>query len=130
MEKIIHKISYYRKKLGLTLAMVMLMGSFVYAQNAQKPNDVFAASNRDAKIVKFYPSPATSIINFEFSNEIGKNYILQVYSFTGKKMIETPVSANKMTLTLNSDFYRGIYIIRLCDKSGKVLETSKFQVIR
>jgi len=130
MEKFLQKISYYRKKIGLTLAVMMLMGSFVHAQSPQKPNDVFAASSKEPRIVKFYPSPATSIINFEFSNEVNKNYVLQIYSFTGKKIVETPVSTNKITLTLNSDFYRGIYIIRLCDKSGKVIETSKFQVIR
>jgi len=128
MKKFLQTISYYRKKIGITVAVMMLMGSFVHAQTPQKPNDVFAS--RDAKLVKFYPSPATSIINFEFTAEIDKNYVLQVYSFTGKKMVEKPVSGNKMTLTLNSDFYRGIYIIRLCDKSGKVVETSKFQVIR
>ncbi len=129
MKKLLQKTTYYRKKIGITIAVMMLMGSFVHAQSPQKPNDVFAG--RETKLVKFYPSPATSIINFEFSTETEKsNYVLQVYSFTGKKMIETPVASNKITLTLNSDFYRGIYIIRLCDKSGKVVETSKFQVIR
>ena len=125
MKKIIHKLFYYHKKISLTLVMVLLMGWFVYAGNGN--DNIF---DRQVKIVKFYPNPATSLINFEFPTEIDKNFMLQVYSFTGKKMTEMPVSANKITLTLNNEFYRGIYIFRLSDKSGKVIETGKFQVIK
>ncbi len=85
--------------------------------------------NLQIKTVKCYPNPAISFVNFEFSSDaISKNYSLQVYSFTGKKMYETTVSNLKITLSLTNDFYRGIYVYQVRDKSGRILETGKFQV--
>jgi len=124
MKGIIHKLYFYRKKLGLIMVLV-LAGCFVYAEGGP---DAFFDSQ--VKVVKFYPNPATSYINFEFSNDVDKNYVLQIYSFVGKKMSELPVSSNKISLTLSNDFSRGIYLFRLVDKSGKVVETGKFQVIK
>ncbi len=124
MKAIIHKLYLFRKKISLTLVLAV-MGWFVYAGGG---HDSFF--DRQPKIVKFYPNPATSLINFEFSNDVDKNYVLQVYSFIGKKMYEAPVSFNKISVILSNDFYRGIYLFRLCDKTGKVIETGKFQVIK
>lgn len=84
-----------------------------------------------AKIVKCYPNPAVSFVNFEFGTDVlSKNYSLQVYSFTGKKMYETNVTNAKITLTLNDEFYRGIYVYQFIDRSGRILETGKFQVAK
>ncbi|HWB28595.1 MAG TPA: T9SS type A sorting domain-containing protein [Chitinophagaceae bacterium] len=130
MKIFIHKLFYYRKKIGLTLVFLVLAGWFVYAGNGGKEiydYDYYGQPN----IVKFYPNPATSLINFEFPNEAGdSSYILQIYSFTGRKMTEMPVNSNKITLTLTNDYYRGLYIFHLVDKSGKLIEAGKFQVIR
>ena len=92
---------------------------------------VYAAGNNNnflpqPKVVKCYPNPATSVVNFEFPAP----YTLQIYSFTGKKMTEVAASANKVSVILNNDFYRGIYIYQLRDKTGRVIETGKFQVIK
>lgn len=81
----------------------------------------------DPKIVKFYPNPATSFINFEFPQQIDKSYSLAIYSFVGKKMTELSVSSKKLVVPL-SDYYRGIYVFQLKDKTGKIIETGKFQV--
>lgn len=115
MTKIVHK-SYLKK---LLLIVLLVMCGFVYAQ-AQQP----------VKIVKFYPNPAVSVINFEFPKNIDKTYTLQIYTFTGKKMTNIAVSANKLSVTLDNDFYRGIYIYQLHDKTGKIIESGKFQVVR
>lgn len=100
-------------------------------------NEAFINSNADnftplqAKIVKCYPNPAISFVNFEFSTDVlSKSYSLQVYSFTGKKMYETNVSNSKITLLLTNEFYRGLYVYQFTDKSGKILETGKFQVTK
>lgn len=83
------------------------------------------------KSIKCYPNPAVSFINFEFpAAYISKNYSLQVFSFTGKKMYEANVTTAKALLTFSNDFYRGIYVYQLQDKTGKILETGKFQVSR
>src|SRR4051794_15484586 len=87
------------------------ISSFTFPANSQ---------NTKVDILKCYPNPATSFVNFEFDKSIDKSYILQVYSFVGKKMFETPVSNNKIIVTL-TDFYRGIYIYQLRDRSGQIL---------
>ena len=81
------------------------------------------------EIIKCYPNPATSFVNFEFDKNIDKSYVLQVYSFVGKKMVETPVSNSKITVTLN-DFNRGLYVYQLRDKSGQTVMAGKFQVVK
>lgn len=116
------------------LKKVFLIIALAFAVTA---NEAFINNNADsftplqAKIVKCYPNPAISFVNFEFATDvISKSYFLQVYSFTGKKMYETNVSNSKITLLLTNEFYRGIYVYQFSDKSGKILETGKFQVTK
>lgn len=125
MKRFLHKLFYYYKKIILTLALLVATGWFVYGD--PPPPGPFQTQ---VKIVKFYPNPATSLINFEFPNEYNNNYVIQIYSFTGKKMTELPVSASKITVNLTNEYYRGLYIFHLTDKSGKLIEAGKFQVIK
>ncbi len=84
-----------------------------------------------SKMVKCYPNPATSFVNFDFNGSVnGKDYQLQVYSFSGKKLYETAVSNQRNNLPLGNDFYRGLYIYQVKDKAGKILESGKFQVVK
>jgi len=89
------------------------------------------ADTQKAKVemIRCYPNPATSFVNFEFSKNVDKSYLLQVYSFVGKKMAETPVSSSKITITLD-DYNRGLYVYQLRDKSGQTVMAGKFQVIK
>ncbi|MFN4007697.1 MAG: T9SS type A sorting domain-containing protein [Chitinophagaceae bacterium] len=91
---------------------------------------IFDSKVTAAKVTKVYPNPAISFINFEFADAADKGFTIQLYSFIGRKMYEQPVNANKLTITLSSDFYRGIYIYHLRDKTGQLLESGKFQVAR
>jgi hypothetical protein len=120
MAKIVRK-SYFKK---LLVIAAMTVSGFVYAD---KPNDNFYPQ---VKIVKCYPNPAVSIINFEFASNFDRNYVLQIYSFTGRKMTELSLSSNKISVTLNNDYYRGLYIYHLQDKSGRIIESGKFQVVK
>lgn len=110
----------------LLLATIFVASGWIFcgAGNAFVPTDV------QVKIVKFYPNPATSFINFEFPANIDRTYSLSIYSFSGKKMKDIPVSSSKLSIILSDDFYRGIYIFQLHDKSGKLIEAGKFQVSR
>lgn len=81
------------------------------------------------QVVKCYPNPATSFVNFEFSKVIDKTNSLLVFSFVGKKMAEIPVNNNKLTITLN-DYYRGVYVFQLRDKGGNIIECGKFSVVK
>jgi hypothetical protein len=121
MKTILRK-SYF-KKILITLCITMC-GWFVYA------GGVFNTFSYQVKIVKIYPNPASSVINFEFTGEIDKSSTLQIYSFTGKKIIDQSLSANKITVTLDNNFYRGLYIFQLRDKTGRIIETGKFQVVK
>lgn len=79
------------------------------------------------KVVKFYPNPATSYITFDIQKESDKNYTFQIYNMLGKKVYETNNVTSRNVISL-SDFYRGLYIFQLKDKSGKLIDSGKFQV--
>lgn len=77
--------------------------------------------------LKLYPNPAISYITFDLQKGYEKGLTITVFSFLGKKMIETPNVNEKTTLSLN-EFNRGVYIYHVTDQSGKVIDTGKFQV--
>ncbi|MFM9910885.1 MAG: T9SS type A sorting domain-containing protein [Chitinophagaceae bacterium] len=79
------------------------------------------------RIVKFYPNPATSFINFEFQKSYDKSYSFHIINLLGKKVFEANNVTPKTIVNL-SDFFRGIYIFQLRDQNGKVIDTGKFQV--
>lgn len=81
------------------------------------------------KTIKFYPNPASSFINFEFSKSYDQSYTLMIFNFIGKKIEDLKVTDQKMSVSL-TDFYRGVYIFQLRDKEGNVVESGKFQVIK
>ena len=92
---------------------------------AQSKTDTESASQ--AKMIKFYPNPATSVINFDFQRGFDKTYSLQIFNFMGKKVYELKTITSRMNINLD-DFYRGIYIFQLRDKNGTIVESGKFQV--
>lgn len=105
----------------LTLLLVTSYSSFAQA----KPD---ADRLAQVRLIKFYPNPATSVINFDFQKGIDKNYSLQIFNFMGKKVYELKsLPASRINLELN-EFYRGIYIFQLRDKNGSIVESGKFQV--
>jgi hypothetical protein len=79
------------------------------------------------RIVKLYPNPATSYITVDFQKSYEKGYSIQVFNFLGKKMYESQDLAEKTTITL-SEYNRGVYIYHLVDRSGRIVESGKFQV--
>jgi len=105
-------------------ALSLLILFFTVAQAQDKPTGSLQPASR---IVRFYPNPATSVINFDFVPGTEKNYNFQVFSFLGKKVIELNNLTPKTSINL-SDFFRGVYIFQLRDKNGKVVDTGKFQV--
>ena len=90
----------------------------------------FSNFNDSSRITHFYPNPATSYINFTFNNTIDKSYTLQIYNFIGRKMSEVRIAEPKITLTLDDNYYRGLYIFQLRDKDGRIIESGKFQVVK
>ncbi|MFT4152203.1 T9SS type A sorting domain-containing protein [Parafilimonas sp.] len=121
-----HQLVKRSVKLPVTAGVLAVMLLFTTTVNAVNTS---VSIRIQTKNVKYYPNPAISYINFEVPQDyVNKNYSLQVFSFTGKKMYETTVSEVKFTLTFSNDFYRGIYVFQLRDASGRIIETGKFQV--
>ncbi len=114
-----NKINFVSLKRILPILFVILFSSF-HSQGQSSPAG-------EAKIVRFYPNPATSYINFEVQGRYQKGLTLQVYSFLGKKMFEQQNIQEKTTVNL-TEFTRGVYVYHLLDASGKIIDTNKFQV--
>ena len=108
-----------------TLSIILLLSI-----NAKSQDRRPTPSDRDpiAKVVRFYPNPATSLITFDFQQTDEKNQLnLQIFNLTGKKVHEVGKITPKTIVNVN-DFYRGVYIFQLRDKNGKVIDSGKFQV--
>lgn len=89
-----------------------------------RPN---GGSEPEAKLVKFYPNPATSFITFDFQNSYDKTYSFQIFNFLGKKVYELSSVTPRTVVSLN-DFYRGVYFFQIRDKNGKIVDSGRFQV--
>jgi len=89
----------------------------------------FFEQDKMVKTVKCYPNPANAFINFEFDKNVDKTAVLQVFSLSGKKILESSTSTAKITVQLDN-FFRGLYVYQLRDKSGRILESGKFQVVK
>ena len=106
------------------LSIILIVSIHSKSQERQKQNP---AQEPVARIVKFYPNPATSVINFDFQKNVDKVYNFQIFSLTGKKVYEISKVDQKTSVNL-SDFYRGIYVFQLKDQFGKLVDSGKFQV--
>ena len=90
--------------------------------------DSFFGTPATSKVIRFYPNPATTIINFEFDKSVESTTLIAIYSFYGKKMSEQRLSSNKVSFTLDDNYTRGLYIFQLRDQAGRLIESGKFQV--
>ena len=96
-----------------------------FAQNKIATGDPAAI----AKMIRFYPNPASAAITFEFLRANDNSFTLQVFNFMGKKVYDIKKTPSRITLNLD-DFFRGIYIFQLRDKSGSIIQSGKFQVVK
>jgi hypothetical protein len=113
-------------KIFYILSFALLTSLTALSQSGPLPA---SGTQPNSRILKFYPNPATSIINFDFISGYEKNCSFQIFSFVGKKVYELNNLSPKTKVNLN-DFYRGIYIFQLRDRNGKVIDSGKFQVSR
>ena len=90
---------------------------------------VAGTSESAVKFMRFYPNPAVSVINFEFQKGFDRSYTFQVFNFIGKKVVDLKSVTQKMNISL-TDFYRGVYIYQLRDKTGRIIDSGKFQVVK
>lgn len=112
-------------KLIYTLSFILILVSTAHSQERTNPSS--PPGEPITKIIKFYPNPATSFINFDFQRGYDKTYTLQIFNLPGKKVYEVTEITPKTVVNLN-EFFRGIYIFQLRDKAGRLIEAGKFQV--
>lgn len=113
------------KKIFYIFIFAILFVSGSFAQN----KIVAGSMDPAVKYIKFYPNPAVTVINFEFQKGYDKLFSFQVYNFIGKKVFDLKTITPKINIPL-SDFYRGVYIYQLRDRSGKIIDSGKFQVVK
>lgn len=110
-------------KIFYILTFILFLSVSAYSQSR------LAVSPEPAvRILKFYPNPATSQITFSFNTDYNKDLSFQIFNFIGKKVYEVQ-SLSPSTLININDFYRGVYIFQLRDKTGKIIDSGKFQKI-
>jgi len=108
-------------KIFYILSIILVISTQGKSQTRSNPQET------PIRITRFYPNPAVSQITFDFEQSSDKNYSFQIFNFVGKKVYETQNITPKTVVDV-TDYYRGVYIYRLEDKSGKVIDTGKFQV--
>ena len=90
---------------------------------------VAGSNDATVKIMRFYPNPASSVINFEFQKSFDRSLTFQVFNFIGKKVLDLKTVTPKINIPL-TDFYRGVYIYQLRDRTGRIIDSGKFQVVK
>lgn len=106
---------------------IIFLGILLHFSGFGQEKYIYATKEPEVKILKFYPNPATTFINFDFQKSYDKSYNLVFFNFLGKKVLEISSLSLNNHLSL-SDFTRGVYIFQLRDKNGKIIESGKFQV--
>jgi hypothetical protein len=109
------------KKILLISSIILLTATYSQGQSRSPLSD------GNGSIVRFYPNPATSIITFDFQKNLERGHTIQLFNFLGKKVYEAANLNQRTTINL-SDYTRGVYIYQLFDKTGKLIESGKFQV--
>ena len=110
------------KRLLLIVSIFLTTASLSQAQTTPVGTD-----GKKPAVMRFYPNPATTVITFDFQQNHDKGYSLQIYNMIGRKMVEQTNLSDQTSINL-TDFNRGVYIYKLFDRSGRLVETGKFQV--
>ena len=104
------------------LLILFIVFSAVFAQAQSR-----AAGSDGGAVLRFYPNPATSFVNFEFEKAYEKGFSIQIFNVLGRKMYQA-TNLNQRTNISLTNFDRGIYVYQLFDRNGKMIESRKFQV--
>ncbi len=114
----------------LTLSFLISVISFTQSSTARTNTGVNSNSNYiQIKIIKSYPNPATDLITFEFQRSYNSGYSIEIYNLPGKRVTLVTNLSQKTPVPL-INYYRGVYIYKLVDRTGKVIESGKFQVVK
>jgi hypothetical protein len=112
------------------LYFILIFSVGITFTNFAQTKSPATAGDPIVKPVKFYPNPATTVINFDLQQVLNKSYVFQVYNFIGNKVFELKSPSSKFSINLQ-DFFRGVYIYQIRDiTNGKIIVSGKFQVVK
>lgn len=93
----------------------------------QAKSQAHSSQDPSVRIIRFYPNPASSQITFDLEQGYDNSYSFQIFNFVGKKVYDNQ-NVTPRTVVNVADYYRGVYIFQLKDKTGKIVDSGKFQV--
>lgn len=96
-------------------------------RSSSSNNSVFSQQQQVVKIIKTYPNPAIDRVTFEFNRSYNSGYSIEIYNLPGKRVAILSNVSTSTPLFLQN-YYRGVYIYKLVDRNGRVIESGKFQV--
>ena len=117
-----------KRNLFILIFLYTITTSFIPGGNGFFDSFFSAPISGNSKIVRLYPNPATTVINFEFDASVESTSTIAIFSFYGKKMSEQRLSNRKISFVLDDNYTRGLYVFQLRDQTGKLIESGKFQV--
>ena len=94
---------------------------FLYASDTETGIDDLNFNNEDISI---FPNPANKIINIEFKSQQIKSYDAEIYNIQGKLIFMKQYKSNSINIDI-SDLSKGIYLLKLKDKTGSIIQTKK-----
>ena len=114
------------KQLVFILTLIIGINFTSFAQISSLNHEPILQAN----IIKFYPNPTSTVVNFEFQKNYNGFYSIQILNSIGKKMFEAKNIPSLFTINVKDEkFYRGIYIFQLIDKNGLVVQSGKILVV-
>ena len=118
------------KKYTILLLVFFVLGSSFASDPVFDVNKLSSFPELQSKVSRFYPNPATTVINFEFDKTVDKTYTLVICNFLGKRMTEVRITEAKIVINLDDEYYRGLYVYQLRDQRNRIVESGKFQVVK
>ena len=85
-----------KRNLLILCILYTITAGFVPGSNGYY--DSFLTAPSTSKVLRFFPNPATTVINFEFDKSVETNSVIAIYSFYGKKNGRTAFVQQKSTL--------------------------------
>lgn len=112
-----------------TILFFILLCSVTLVVGQSESHDPGAPEIPKEKVLKVYPNPATTRINFEVQRNNEGTFEIIIFNFLGKRINDLK-NVNTTTSLDLTHYYSGIYIYQLRDAKGNLVESGKFNVIR
>lgn len=117
------------KKVTTLIISALCFSLLAFGQGLESHGMFDSGPGNPQKVLKVYPVPATTQINFQIQNSNGGTYEIIVYNFLGRKLDDLKNVSSTISLNLDS-YYSGIYIYQLRDQRGTLVDSGKFNVIK